>query len=401
MPFTRVYVPCGAYWTSPFCRWNKKFSRLHAIEFAAAVARRALGERGIDPTAFDSVFLGRTVPQPHSFYGTPWLAAMIGAPRSTGPTLAQACATSARTIASAAYEIEAGDRGSILCVTADRTSGGPRLAYPDPGNPEVIAKSEDWVWENIHHDPWSKLAMVETGELVAREQGIDRKEQEEVTLLRYRQYQDAVAQERAFQRRYMVEVDIDDANGIVADRVVGDVGVYPTTAQSLAALEPRVKEGTITIGTMTFAADGNAGLVLCDRERARALSRDPSVEIRLLAFGQGRVEKGYMPKAVVPATHEALARARLSIADLAAIKIHNPFAVNDVFFCRTFGLDPARVNRFGSPLIWGHPQGPTGMRATIELVEELVLAGGGNGLFVGCAGGDTAAALVLRVDTGR
>ncbi|MDP7136730.1 MAG: thiolase family protein, partial [Candidatus Poseidoniia archaeon] len=51
-----------------------------------------------------------------------------------------------------------------------------------------------------------------------------------------------------------------------------------------------------------------------------------------------------------------------------------------------------------SSLIWGHPQGPTGMRLIMELIEELALLGGGYGLFTGCAAGDTAAAIVLRVD---
>jgi len=59
------------------------------------------------------------------------------------------------------------------------------------------------------------------------------------------------------------------------------------------------------------------------------------------------------------------------------------------------------MNNFGSSLIWGHPQGPTGMRAMIELIEELVLKGGGWGLFQGCAAGDTAMAVVLKVDDNR
>jgi hypothetical protein len=37
------------------------------------------------------------------------------------------------------------------------------------------------------------------------------------------------------------------------------------------------------------------------------------------------------------------------------------------------------------------------MRLLMELIEELVLAGGGYGLFSGCAAGDSAAALLLRV----
>jgi acetyl-CoA acetyltransferase len=104
-----------------------------------------------------------------------------------------------------------------------------------------------------------------------------------------------------------------------------------------------------------------------------------------------------MPKATVGAARRALERAGLSASDCRAIKTHNPFAVNDVFFCRELALAPERVNAFGSPLVYGHPQAPTGLRLLIELIEELVIAGGGRGLFSGCAAGDTAMAWVIEV----
>jgi len=56
------------------------------------------------------------------------------------------------------------------------------------------------------------------------------------------------------------------------------------------------------------------------------------------------------------------------------------------------------MNNYGCSLIWGHPQGSTGARLIIELIEELVIKGGGYGLFDGCAAGDTAAAVVLKVE---
>jgi len=56
-----------------------------------------------------------------------------------------------------------------------------------------------------------------------------------------------------------------------------------------------------------------------------------------------------------------------------------------------------KLNNNGSSLIYGHPQGPTAGRAVCELIEEIVLLGGGYGLFTGCAAGDTAAALVVKV----
>jgi acetyl-CoA acetyltransferase len=56
------------------------------------------------------------------------------------------------------------------------------------------------------------------------------------------------------------------------------------------------------------------------------------------------------------------------------------------------------MNHYGSSLVYGHPQAPTGARAIVELIETLRERGGGIGLFTGCAAGDTAAAVVLRVE---
>jgi acetyl-CoA acetyltransferase len=55
------------------------------------------------------------------------------------------------------------------------------------------------------------------------------------------------------------------------------------------------------------------------------------------------------------------------------------------------------MNNFGSSLIFGHPQGPTAGRLIMEGIEELVIKGGGYLLFAGCAAGDTAAAMVLKI----
>ena len=118
---------------------------------------------------------------------------------------------------------------------------------------------------------------------------------------------------------------------------------------------------------------------------------------RIRSTGFARVEPGAMPKAPVPAARIALEDAGIGIGDVAVIKTHNPFAVNDVWFARELGVDANELNPFGSSLVYGHPQAPTGARGVVELMHALVRRGGGVGLFTGCAAGDTGAALVLEV----
>ena len=94
----------------------------------------------------------------------------------------------------------------------------------------------------------------------------------------------------------------------------------------------------------------------------------------------------------------ALADAAIPIASVDVIKTHNPFAVNDAYFARQMGVQIKDMNNYGSSLIFGHPQGPTGARLISEMIEELRLRGGGIGLFTGCAAGDSGAALVVLVE---
>jgi acetyl-CoA C-acetyltransferase len=105
-----------------------------------------------------------------------------------------------------------------------------------------------------------------------------------------------------------------------------------------------------------------------------------------------------MPKAPVPAAEMALADAGIPISSVDVIKTHNPFAVNDAYFVRQMGVQIKDMNNYGSSLIFGHPQGPTGARLIAEMIEELRLRGGGIGLFTGCAAGDSGAALVMLVE---
>jgi acetyl-CoA acetyltransferase len=396
MALEKSFIPYGAYWSSPFCRWQGSLAREHSIELAGRVGGDFLRRREIDPQRLDGLILGLTVYQRQCFYGAPWLAALLGAPQLTGPTIGQACATSARIVANAALEIEAGIGECILAVACDRTSNGPHVYFPDPGGPGGTGGHEDPVLGNFNKDPHAGLAMIQTAENVAREAGLGREAQEEPALLRYEQYGQALADERAFQGRYMLPVELRRGKKVTGS-VEADEGIHPMTREGLQGLRPVLEGGTITFGTQTHPADGNAGVLIATRERARELSRDPAVTVRLLGYGEARVEKGLMPKATVPAARAALARSGLKVEDCAAIKTHNPFAVADLYFCREMGLSPEDVNRFGSPLIWGHPQAPMGLRVIVELIEELAQKGGGNGLFSGCAGGDTAMALCLRV----
>jgi len=397
-----AYIPYGGYWSTPFARWQGALANLHSLKLAAWTGKRALARRGIDGTAIDSGVLGFTVPQRGSFYGLPYVAGLMDLPHLAGPTIMQACATSMRCLAYAAGEVADGQVGSVLAITADRVSNGPQLSYPAPLAPGGAPEQENWVLDNFARDPFAGVAMIETAENVARKYQVTREEQDAITLTRQAQYAEALADDRAFQRRYMeMPFELPDPRFTrAAGTVEGDQGVQPPDEAKLRALKPVRDGGTVTYAGQTHPADGNAGMIVASRERAAALASAP-IEIAILGFGQARVDPAHMPEAPVPASRRALDRAGVGIEQVDAVKSHNPFAVNDAVFARATGFPLERMNNYGCSLIWGHPQGPTGMRGLIELIEELAVRGGGTGLFQGCAAGDTAMAAVIRVGDAR
>ncbi|WP_435139186.1 thiolase family protein [Pseudopelagicola sp. nBUS_19] len=393
------YIPYGAYWSTPFARWQGSLSHLHAVKFAAYVAKGALLGRGISHDQIDFCAYGMTVIQPNCFYGTPWFSAMMGADRLPGPTVTQACATGARLIATAIGEFSLGAECALV-VSGDRTSNGAHIYYPAPQGPGGTGQAEDWVMDNFNTDPWAGCAMVDTAENVAVRLEIGIAEQHDLVLHRHAQYAQSLTDNRAFQKRYMAAgFEVPDVHFQKTIAVMdGDEGIYPVDAGKIATLRPLRPGGTVTFAGQTHPADGNAGMIVTrDVEKAHEIAGVGAPKIEILSVTQAREEKGFMPAAPILASRKALQQVGFAIDDLSAIKSHNPFAVNDIAFARAFEIDWRNFNNYGSSLIWGHPQGPTGLRGIIELIEELVLKGGGTGLFQGCAAGDSAMAVIVRV----
>lgn len=399
MSFDRVEIPYGAYWSTPFAKWQGSLQHLHAMKFAAWVAKNELARRNIDPTTFDTGVFGLTNNQYQSFYGAPWPLHEIGATHTPGHMITQVCATGARVVFAGASEIQLGMAKQALVIAGDRCSNGPHIYYPAPKGPGGYGQSEDQVTYNMMNDAIAGHSMLTTAENVARKFQITKEENDAVTLRRFEQYGDALANDHAFQKRYMSLPFTVPKHNFKGDEGVmaSDEGVFATSAEGLAKLKPVMPDGTVTFGSQTHPADGNVGVILTTPERAQELSSDASIRVRLRGFGQARADLAYMPEAPIAATQKALDHAGVKLSDIAAIKSHNPFAVNDIAFARATGADVMAMNNYGCSLIWGHPQGPTGLRAIVELIEELAIKGGGLGLFQGCAAGDSSMAVVVEV----
>lgn len=395
---TKAFIPYKGYYSTPFSRWQGIMANENSIKLGATTAHRWLTEKNVDPTIFDYMYFGITIAQHHLFYSHTWAAGMLvdGAKDLPALMVNQACTTSATCLHLAAANIEIGTYNTAFALMADRASNGPHTIWPQPLGPGGEVESENWMMDNFNKDPWAGKKMIQTAENVAKEIGATREECDAVTLRRFEQYQDALANDRAFQKGYIFppEVRLSKKKTVLVEE---DEGVTPTTAEGLARLRPVEPDGVHTFGAQTFPADGNCGLIVTTKDKARELSPDPNLNAQILAYGFSRAKKGYMAAAPVPAAEMALKDAGLKIGDMKAIKTHQPFVINDIYMAKKLGNDVNKMNNYGNSMIYGHPQGPTAGRLIIELLEEVALLGGGYGMWAGCAAGDTAVAMIFKV----
>ncbi len=88
----------------------------------------------------------------------------------------------------------------------------------------------------------------------------------------------------------------------------------------------------------------------------------------------------------VPATHKALKRAGLKLADIDLIELNEAFAAQALACIRMLELDEEKVNIRGGAIAIGHPLGASGARISTTLIHAMRDKGARLGLATMCIG---------------
>jgi acetyl-CoA acetyltransferase len=389
--FPRARIPYGTWGSSYFPAWQTSaLAEVNIGQFAGESMNRILGLRKVPKSELDYLVIGSTIPWHWKFWNAPLVASCLGE-RVPGYHMEQACATGLQAILLAGNEVQSGyDVTGVL--TFDRTSDSPVGVFPERRAHERTQALAD-VWDNFGFDPATGNAMITTAGLAARKYKIERKEVDELAYLRHKQYFDA--KRSGFLDRVLVPLEILNVQGRPLGRIDDDVGVRELSLGGLRAMNEL--DTCVTGGTQTHASDGMACLLVTTKEKAKELSPRPEIDIQFVAKIEVRTNPSLMPEAPAFAVQKLLERTGLTMADIAVVKNHNPFAVNDAIFSKLLEYDWSCMNKTGSSLVWGHPQGPTLTRIMIEALEEAVDLGGGYVLLFGCAAGDVGIAALLKV----
>jgi 3-oxoadipyl-CoA thiolase len=238
-------------------------------------------------------------------------------------------------------------------------------------------------------------SMPETGENVAEEFQVARKDQDEFAVRSQQRAGKAIAEGYFAEEIVAVETPGGKAGPIIVDK---DEHPRPdTTLEALAKLKtPFRNNGTVTAGNASGVNDGAAAMLLASEAAVKAHGLTPRA--RILGMASAAVPPRIMGIGPVPATQKLMARLALKIGDFDLIEINEAFASQSLACLRQLGLpdDAAQVNPQGGAIALGHPLGMSGARLAMTAAHGLNKRGGKLGLATMCVGVGQGVSLALE-----
>ena len=369
---------------SPIGRANKgSLVDLRPDDLAATIVRAALAKvPSLDPALVEDVVLGCAQPAGEAGYNLGRVVALLADMGVPGTTVNRYCASSLQAIRRAAHAIMAGEgdamvAGGVECVS--RFPKGKADGMIETKNPRLGANG----LPNVY------IAMGETAENVADQEGVSRAEMDAYALQSQRRA--VAAQERGSFAREITPIVLPGGRVIERD----DGPRADTTMEKLAALAPAFRpDGRVTAGNACPLNDGAAAVVLMSDARARDLGIAPVARVVATAVSALRPE--VMGLGPIDATRRVLQRAGLEMSDIDYVEMNEAFAAQVIPCARVLEIPPEKLNVNGGAIALGHPFGMTGARLVTTLLNVLEEHAGRLGLATLCVGGGQGMALVLE-----
>jgi acetyl-CoA C-acetyltransferase len=409
----------------PFARSHGAYAHADNQELLTATLRGIALQFGLEGRRVDEAAAGAVIKHPSQWNLT--REAVLGSglsPQTPARDVQLACATSLEAALLLGNKIALGQIDSAIAAGVDTLSDPPvsftkgfqRLLLSSLRGKNRLQRLKPWLELRPTHlhpvlpgiaEPRTGLSMGESAELMVKEWGVTRAEQDEFAL--QSQQKAAAAYASGFYRDL-----VRDHLGLTRDDNVR----MDSSLESLAALVPafdRTGGGTLTAGNSTPMTDGAAAVLLCSEHWAR--EHDLPV-LAFLKYGKvgavdfvGRRDGLLMgPAYTIP---RMLDDAELSLEDFDFLEIHEAFAGQvlctlkawaDPAFCRDRlaradalgAVDRTKLNVKGGSIALGHPFAATGTRMVATLAKTLHESRAKRGLIGICTAGGMGVSAILE-----
>ena len=412
---------------TPLCKMGTAFNFMSAQQLAQIATRELLERTGLDVKHIDEVIFGN-VSQPVEAANVSRVIALLSGIPITTPayTVHRNCASGLEAVSSAAIKIQVGEARCMLVGGTESMSNIPffltktmqEILMEAMRAKTPLAKFKAFAKIRPQHlaprvglqlgltDPVCGLNMGQTAEVLVKEFGISRQEQDKFSL---------VSHQRAIQARSLLRQEIVPVIPApkFKEAVLDDNGPREDQSfEALAKLKPFFERGTgtVTAGNSSQVTDGAVALVVMSESRARELGYEPLGFMRAFAFAG--VEPNRMGIGPAHAIPKVLKKAGMRLSDIHAFEINEAFAAQVLAclkalasekFAKDFGyegytgdIDSGKLNVNGGAIALGHPVGATGARIILTMLKHLKRKNLNTGLVSLCIGGGQGAAMILE-----
>ncbi len=415
---------------TPFCKAGGELQGAGADDLGAIVVRELLARTGVHPDRIDELIFGNVAQPPHAANIARVISLKAGLPESlVAYTVHHNCASGIQSITTAAGHIRTGQADLVIAGGTESMSGIPliygaqmtalfmqlfkartmgqrlkALASFRPAHLKPVVALQLGLM-----DPICGLNMGQTAEVLAREFGITRQDQDAFALA---SHEKAVA--AADSGRLAEEIVPVAAPPSYARMQLVDDGPRPNqSTEALAKLKPYFdrQAGTVTPGNTCPITDGAAAVLLASERTTKELGIEPLGYITGSAYAA--LDGSRMGLGPAYATAKLLDRTGLRLNEFDIVELNEAFAVQVIANERAFEseafarkhlnrdralgeLDPSRLNVNGGAIALGHPVGATGTRLVLTTLRELHRRHVHRGLATLCVGGGQGAAVALE-----
>lgn len=375
---------------SPLGKRNGRLKNWHPVDLVAEVMSKLVDRTGIDPATIDDVVMGCVMQVGEQGLNVGRNAVLAaGWPDSVpGTTVDRQCGSSQQAAHFAAQGVIAGAYDVVVAAGVEvmsRVPMGSSVAegkYGYPFGPRVQAR---------YADVGGLVNQGISAELIAEKWNITREDLDAFGS-RSQEYAARATAEGRFQGEI---IPVLDADGTM---MTTDEGIRESSREKLASLKPAFRPveqgGRITAGNSSQITDGASAILIMSEERAKKLGLKPRA--RFVSFAVAAADPRLMLTAPIPATHNVLKRAGLTMDDIDLVEINEAFAAVVLAWEKELHPDMSKVNVNGGAIALGHPLGASGARLMTTLLNELERTGGRYGLQTMCEGGGLANATIIE-----
>jgi acetyl-CoA C-acetyltransferase len=366
---------------TPVGKRNGGLSQLNPVDMAAHVLGELVTRTGVDPSAVEDVIMGcvsQVGPQTLDIARQAWLSA--GLPENVpGVTIDRQCGSSQQAIHFAAQGVLSGTQDLVVAAGVEsmsRVPMGSSVALPmDLGLPFGEG------WKKRYGD--QEVSQFRGAQMMCERWGITRDQLEDFALESHRR---AV---HAIDEGYFAS-QITELAGVTTD----EGPRRDTSREKMSGLKPLREGWEITAAVASQISDGSAALLIASEEAVARHGLTPMARIHTLTVtGDDPV---IMLTGPIPATNQALAKAKLTVDDIDVFEVNEAFAPVLLAWSKETGASLDKTNPNGGAIALGHPLGATGAILMTKLVHELQRTGGRYGLQTMCEGGGQANATIIE-----